>query len=272
MLWHTNLNRLELDADYIFPTYHAARLKRREARTTHRKTHSGSVRTLSSLPTGGGSRMGMCQSGYAFEMPGIPGAEILDDDKFTLLLLEMEVRVKKFNSVALYTRKEMQKDVYLIEKDKWKKLKYFEKDADGSAGLLFKCNNGEWLMLELSSKGFWWMHRTGLDSKRMPQVDRFQISETHRHEVPIDYLRRLINEQRDRCYERGSLFSFSEFATTIFKQLLKRHYLEEDEAARKAMDPAKRQAVEALAASSGAEPALKKTLRGVFKPRKELGF
>jgi len=174
--------------------------------------------------------MGACQSGFYFEMPGIAGQELLDDDLFLEALLDLETRLRNFNSVALYTREEHKRDVYNIKNDTWKKVKYFEKHGNSSAGLICKCNNGEWLLLELNPKGFLWIHKGKFDSKRINGVvDRIHISETHRHDVPIDFIRRLIGEQKDRCYEKASLFNFSEFATTMFKQILKRHQHEENQ-------------------------------------------
>ncbi|CAD7964660.1 unnamed protein product [Amoebophrya sp. A25] len=125
------------------------------------------------------------------------------------------------------TRGEQQRQEYNADRDAWKQIKYFHKDDETSAGLIFKLACGEWLVLELTSDGFQWWHRQVMDSKRIPGLNRIKTSETWRHPVPIHFIRKLIVDQKERCYERGSLFNFSEFATTIFRKILERHQEEQ---------------------------------------------
>ena len=131
---------------------------------------------------------------------------LLDDEAFLDIMMALEARCTNFNSVALYTRMERRKQTYSLDRDKWKEIKYFDKDEDGSAGLIFHMNDGGWLLLELSSVGFYWCYRMKEDSKRIKDIPSFRTTETHRHDVPIEFLRRLISEQKDRCYERGRRF------------------------------------------------------------------
>ncbi|CAD7940377.1 unnamed protein product [Amoebophrya sp. A120] len=166
--------------------------------------------------------MGCCSSSPGFVMPGVPGAEILDDDEFMETLMTLELKYKTFDSTALYTRGERQRQEYSADEDSWKQIKYFEKQDETSAGLIFKMNCGEWLMLELTSAGFWWSHRLPTDSKRIAGLQKLTTSETWRKPVPIHFVRKLLNDQRERCYERGSLFNFSEFATTIYRKILEK--------------------------------------------------
>eukprot|EP00392_Amoebophrya_sp_AT5.2_P004645 g4653.t1 len=155
-------------------------------------------------------------------MPGVPGAEILDDDDFMETLMELELKYKTFDYCCLYTRGERQRQEYSAEHDSWRQIKYFERDDDTSAGLIFKMSCGEWLILELTSQGFWWSHRLPTDSKRIQGLTKMTTSETWRKPVPIHFVRKLLNDQRERCYERGSLFNFSEFATTIYRKILEK--------------------------------------------------
>jgi len=166
--------------------------------------------------------MGCAAPDAARKGPGVPGQALLDDEKFVRTIRELDSCFKVFHSVALYSRGEKQRDTYSIDNNKWTKTRYFEKDAVSSAGIFFKFVDSSWMMVELSHGGFWWTYRTAADTKRVTEIQRIHISETLREKVEIAFVIRLFVRQRDRNYEQGSLFSYSEFATTIFKEILKR--------------------------------------------------
>lgn len=141
------------------------------------------------------------------EDPGIPGQRLLDDDVFVDTIREIELKFRQFYSVALYARGEQRKEVYNITNDTWKTVKYFSKEDDTSAGLLFKVADGSWMMVELSSRGFFWLYRKKEDSKRVNDLlDRIKVTETFREKVDVNIVMRLFMAQKDRLYQKGIKF------------------------------------------------------------------
>ena len=134
--------------------------------------------------------------------------------------------------------------------------------------MIFKVYNGEILLLELSVVGFYWEYRKD-QSKKFPKIDPFHISDTFRQPVKIDYVKTLIREQKDRCYAPGSLFSYSEFATTMFKLILAQYTQRKEAEAAKATEAAKLQEMNAAQAQQAAEDRRKKKHHAKTRQKEE---
>jgi len=105
----------------------------------------------------------------------------------------MEETHQTFSSVALYTRGEKSKKLYDIETDEWSTKKYFQEEGN-SAGILAKTLRGDYLLVELSASGFYWVKRhidsdEGIDfvSYRFDKLENISVSNTYRKPVPVKF-------------------------------------------------------------------------------------